>query len=380
MKKRFNVAGLCVPEKHYMVDIRGRLEAIKVLVEDGAYFTINRARQYGKTTTLHALAKFLANEYLVVSLDFQALDASKYADGNIFSITFAKYFLQRLDLQDEETKECLKESTEVLKTAILKEKDFSLFELFRYLNAICAASPKPVVLMIDEVDSAANNQVFLDFLSQLRNYYLERESLGTKTFQAVILAGVYDIKNLKGKLRPDEEHRVNSPWNIAADFDISMSFSKTDIIGMLKEYESDCRTGMRMDEMAGLLYDYTSGYPFLVSRLCKLMDEKISRPDFAGSREAAWTKSGFFEAERLLLEEKNTLFESLMGKLQSYPELDGILKSLLFAGTEIPYNAFDSAIEIAAMFGFIQKKNGQVAIANRIFETWLYNLYLLPIL
>lgn len=159
-------------------------------------------------------------------------------------------------------------------------------------------------------------------------------------------------------------------------FNVSMSFSKTDIAGMLKEYESDCQTGMQIDEMAGLLYDYTSGYPFLVSKLCKLMDEKISQSDFAGSKEAAWTKNGFFEAERLLLEEKNTLFESLMGKLQSYPELDSILKNLLFTGREVSYNAYDPAIEIATMFGFIQKKNRQVAIANRIFETWLYNLYL----
>ena len=40
-----------------------------------------------------------------------------------------------------------------------------------------------------------------------------------------ILVGVCDIKNLKRKLRPDEEHKDNSPWNIAADFDIDMSFT-----------------------------------------------------------------------------------------------------------------------------------------------------------
>lgn len=49
--------------------------------------------------------------------------------------------------------------------------------------------------MIDEVDSAANNQVFIDFLAQLRAQYLDREFY--PGFQSVILAGVYDIKNLK---------------------------------------------------------------------------------------------------------------------------------------------------------------------------------------
>ena len=58
-----------------------------------------------------------------------------------------------------------------------------------------------------------------------------------------------------------------------------MSFSAYDIAGMLQEYENDYLTGMDIPQIAGLLYEYTSGYPFLVSRLCKLMDEEISGTD-----------------------------------------------------------------------------------------------------
>ena len=47
--KVFNTTGLCVPEKHYMVDLTERLVQIKAMVDAGKYFTINRARQYGKT-------------------------------------------------------------------------------------------------------------------------------------------------------------------------------------------------------------------------------------------------------------------------------------------------------------------------------------------
>lgn len=74
MQKIFNVTGVCVPTKHYMVDISRQLSQIQELVKQRAYFTINRARQYGKTTTLHALTKLLLDDYLVISLDFQALD------------------------------------------------------------------------------------------------------------------------------------------------------------------------------------------------------------------------------------------------------------------------------------------------------------------
>ena len=68
--KRFNTTAVCIPSKHYMVDISDKVEQIKKLVDDGKYFTINRARQYGKTTTLAALKKILCNYYTVISLDF----------------------------------------------------------------------------------------------------------------------------------------------------------------------------------------------------------------------------------------------------------------------------------------------------------------------
>lgn len=32
---------------------------------------------------------------------------------------------------------------------------------------------------------------------------------------------MYDIKNLKLKIRPEEQHQYNSPWNIAAQFDVN---------------------------------------------------------------------------------------------------------------------------------------------------------------
>ena len=178
------------------------------------------------------------------------------------------------------------------------------------------------------------------------------------------------------KFRAEEEHKVNSPWNIAADFNINMNFAKEDIMGMLLEYESDHHTRMNIDELSTLLYNYTSGYPFLVSRLCKLLDEEICPKKFDGNKQLTWTRSGFQEAVKLLLNEKNTLFESLTEKLISFPKLSKILQTLLFTGKNIPYNFYESSINIATMFGFVKNQNGNLAVANRIFDTWLYNFYL----
>ena len=43
MGRVFNTTGVCIPEKHYMVNINGRLQQIRELVDAGKYFTINRA-------------------------------------------------------------------------------------------------------------------------------------------------------------------------------------------------------------------------------------------------------------------------------------------------------------------------------------------------
>ena len=56
--KTFNTTAVCIPSKHYMVDLSERIREIKQLVDDGKYFIINRARQYGKTTTLVTLKYF----------------------------------------------------------------------------------------------------------------------------------------------------------------------------------------------------------------------------------------------------------------------------------------------------------------------------------
>lgn len=66
MAKFFNINGACNPDRHYMVDLTTRLQAIKGMVDRGEYFVINKARQLGKTTVLQALSRYLEKEYRVV--------------------------------------------------------------------------------------------------------------------------------------------------------------------------------------------------------------------------------------------------------------------------------------------------------------------------
>ena len=371
MKRYFNLEGSCNPTEHYMVDLDNRLKKIKNLVDNGKYFSINRARQYGKTTTLDALAEYLQKEYLVIDLDFQMLSHEDFKSESTFVSAFSREVLLSVSTMPDIPKE-VTDKLECFSND--SDSNTTLSLLFVQLSKWCAISEKPIVLIIDEVDSATNNQVFLDFLSQLRGYYLHRRKRAT--FQSVILAGVYDVKNLKRKIRDDEDHKTNSPWNIAAKFDMDMSFSAAAIAKMLHEYEKDHHTGMDVEQMAKMIYDYTSGYPFLVSDFCKIIDEEISGSEMFPKHGEAWTKRGFLEALKVVLAEKNTLFESMVNKLTEYPELEKMLYDILFQGRTYMYNSLDRNIDIAEMFGFVKNQNGIVAISNRIFETVLYNYFL----
>ena len=368
--KRFNTTAVCIPSKHYMVDLSERVKEIKKLVDDGKYFTINRARQYGKTTTIDALSKALLSDYEVAGLSFEGIGNAGFKTEQSFVKAFARKLKREFRnglIVPENIKQQVQEFID------RKEEKAELDELFDLLQEWCYETEKGIVLIIDEVDSATNNQVFLDFLAGLRDNYINRETKGVRTFQSVILAGVTDVKHLKSKIRSEEDSKENSPWNIAADFTIDMSLSESGIKGMLDEYEADHHTGMDEEAIAKSIREYTRGYPFLVSRICQLLDENVSK---AMSLSEAWTDKGIDEAVKLLLAENNTLFQSLTKNLNNFPELKAAIRSILMEGTRLTWNAQQDAIVQLQMYGLIRNDHNTVRIANRIFETMLYNLFL----
>ncbi|MCD7882924.1 MAG: hypothetical protein LUI87_04330 [Lachnospiraceae bacterium] len=358
---------------------------------------------------MRALRTFLQGDYEVVSLDFQRMGSYAYENES----TFVQSLSSALTRAAVSFPEGIKEQLEALVQGT--ERLLSLQRMFQIFEDWCAVSEHPVVLLIDEVDTATNNQIFLDFLAQLRAAYLDRDI--SPTFQSVILAGVYDVRNMKRKIRSErpsnakrsfsdgrdlpspggilalragypptgregaipyyEEHKVNSPWNIAAKFLVEMTFSAEEIGGMLRQYEEDYHTGMCVDAVAEAIYDYTSGYPVLSSELCKLLDEEIAGSDEFPDRSAAWTAEGINEAVKLLLTEQNALFESLWDKLNQYPEMKMRIYDLLFRGEPIPFNIDDPVTNLLSMFGFVKNEGGTLQIANRIFETRLYNYFLM---
>lgn len=362
--RKFNVTGLCVPEADYMADISGKIKQIKELVDNRSYFTINRARQYGKTTTLVCLERLLKSEYLVVSISFESIDDESFSSAKAFCHAFMELIHDALDFSDVPDDD--KESW--------LDNDITTFKgLSKLITKMC--KNKRLVLMIDEVDKTSNNRVFIHFLAMLRDKFLAQRKGKDHTFHSVILAGVYDIKNIKLKmvtegtytLAPEESKLFNSPWNIAVSFKVDMSFNPTEIAAMLTDYEADHHSGMNIPVIAEEIHAHTNGYPFLVSRICQCLDEE---PD------QNWTPDGVQQAVKILLDERNTLFDDIYKNLETYKDFYNFIYNILILGETYSFNLGNPVVDLAHTFGIIMNRNGVAAISNRIFETLIYEYFI----
>ena len=356
--KRFITTGSCNPKKHYMVDISEKLEQIKILIENEEYFVINRPRQYGKTTMISALKRELLDKYLIISISFEKFGNVAFSNEEIFCSKFLKNCASSIRLKDKyNSNKLLQYSKNVTDLDTLSD----------YISEFIEECDREVILIIDEVDKSSDNQLFINFLGILRDKYLRRVDDEDVSFKSVILAGVYDIKNLKLKLRPNEERKYNSPWNIATPFNVDMSLSEKGIEGMLKEYKNDREIELDTKKVAEFIYFYTSGYPFLVSRICQIIDETLN---------AIWNEETMIKAVKLLLKEKNTLFDDVIKNMENNKDLREYIFDIVFNGEEKEFNIDNPLIDLGVTFGYFKQEDEKVKISNRLLEQRLYNYFI----
>jgi len=148
---------------------------------------------------------------------------------------------------------------------------------------------------------------------------------------------------------------------------VDLSFSPAEIATMLKQYEEEHHTGMDIIALSEEIYSYTGGYPFMVSRICQHMDEK-----FGGE----WTIADVQRAVKIILAEKNMLFDDMCKNLENYDGLREFTRSILIDGEPKKNQIDNPIIDFGVMFGYFKDKNGQVAISNKIFEIRMTNYFI----
>ena len=362
MKRIFNTTGTCIPARHFVADISGKVQQVMEMIDRGDYFTISRPRQYGKTTLLYHLFQEMQKhrDYLAVDISFEGIGSSTYESANRFIPAVLDLLSMRLEFMDEkEAVSLLQKNSNI--------KDFG--ELSRFITGFTGKTGRKVVLMIDEVDKSSNNQLFLDFLGMLRTKYLGRNEGKDHSFHSVILAGVHDIKTLKAKIRPDAEQKYNSPWNIAVDFEVDLALFPNEIVPMLEQYAEERKVKIDIPFFKEYLFYFTSGYPFLVSLLCKIIDEKI----LPGKKKKEWKPEDLVEAVQIALMQDNTNFESLVKNLENNPGLYELIFKIIMNEKGFSYNRRNPIINQGTLYGILKEEQGRTRIHNRLYEQLIYD-------
>lgn len=173
-----------------MVDTSRKLDQIMQLIEEGAYFTINRPRQYGKSTTMYLLARRLKNSdhYLVLNTSFEGIADKTYHTPGAFIYELLNILIDEFDylaLSDISAliKAQLSEVTTLealsrLITQIIRRTDKQGKAVVFMIDVCDSGRITPSLrcadaIATDEVDKSSNNQLFLDFLAMLRAKYLK---------------------------------------------------------------------------------------------------------------------------------------------------------------------------------------------------------------
>lgn len=176
MKKTFNITGNCIPGRHYMSDMSDKLDQVMEMITGGDYFTIDRPRQYGKTTILYLLEQRLIKDsnYLVLNLSFEGISSPTYENHERFiHVVLGRMHRALKFLKENELAQLIEKNKPVVK---------DMEELDSFITEMVVESRRHIVMMIDEVDKAGNNQLFLDFLGMLREKYLRRNQGKDHTF------------------------------------------------------------------------------------------------------------------------------------------------------------------------------------------------------
>ena len=189
--KEFNTEGPVRPDEHYLIPPLERIDLDEVLglVRSRKYFALHAPRQTGKTSALLALRDLLnsgaAGDYRCVYANFEVGQAAREDTARAL-----RALLSQLALRAEMT--LGDETPGRLRNAALADAgpDGALFEV---LSRWTRADPRPLVLLIDEIDTLVGDTL-LSVLRQLRAGYDQRPA-GFP--HSVILCGVRDVRDYR---------------------------------------------------------------------------------------------------------------------------------------------------------------------------------------
>ena len=341
MARFFNIAGPCVPGKHYMLDpFRGIADELMALLNGEQYFLIHAARQSGKTTLLQALSRKLNEQgnYYVLYCSLETIEVFAEAEKGIPAIVkriksglndcgMPKGFADDADYDD---------ISGVLRSSF---------------SAYCRKLDKPFVVLFDEADCLSNGTL-VTFLRQLRDGYISRAI--SPYVHSLALVGMRNLRDYKAQVRPDSETLgTASPFNIVTEYLNLRNFTKDEVAELYAQHQAETKQIFESDAV-DFAFEQTQGQPWLVNAIAREAVEKISRNDYS----KAITKSIVEQAIQNIILTRGTHFDSLIRKLKE-PRIRKVISPLIL-GEEITDRTTDDYL-YARDLGLIREIGGMNA-------------------
>ncbi len=355
--KEFNTEGPVRPDEHYLIPPLERIDLDEVLglVRSGKYFALHAPRQTGKTSALLALRDLLnsgaAGDYRCVYANFEVGQAAREDTARAL-----RALLSQLAARAEMT--LADETPGRLRNAALADAgpDGALFEV---LSRWARADPRPLVLLIDEIDTLVGDTL-LSVLRQLRAGYDERPG---RFPHSVILCGVRDVRDYRVHSTARNALVLGgSAFNIKSKSLRLGDFTESETRALLAQHTVE--TGQAFAPTAlEAIWTRTAGQPWLVNALCR---EACFESRAGRDRSRTITERDILDAQERLILARVTHLDNLADKLREERVRRVVLPMLTGAADRDRYADRDRDVEYVRDLGLLAQHDAK-RIANPIY-------------
>lgn len=345
MTRRFNTAGPCKADLHYMLATERRLPELRAVIDEQNYFVLHAPRQVGKTTSLLALGSALTAEgrYAAVMVTMETgspFDDVARAEGPVL--------------------DTWRQNAEAWLPRALWPPPWPGAEagsrIGAALRAWSQACPRPLVVFLDEVD-ALQGPVLESMLRQIRAGHRDRP----EAFPwSLALVGMRDVRDYKLTLGDVDRAHSSSPFNIKVESFTMRDFTAEEVAELYAQHTAE--TGQRFDADAlATAFVLTQGQPWLVNALARQVTGV-----FVTDRTQAVTTADVMAARDRLIEREDTHLDSLAERLRE-PRVRAIIDPML-SGQDLPTLPSDD-VRFVKDLGLVRENDeGGLEVANPIYR------------
>lgn len=352
----FNTAGPVNCDEHYCLPPLERFDLADLLrlMGEKKYFVLHAPRQTGKTTCLLALADHLNQEgkYACVYTNVETAQAAREKVWAGIRTILYELAQNALDFADDpflsgKWREILDQGGEYA-------------ALHQALNQWARHSPKPLVLLIDEIDALVGDTL-IAVLRQLRMGYTKRTY--SPFPHSIILCGVRDLRDYR--LHSDREKSLitgGSAFNIKAESLRLGDFSQKELQALYNCHTRE--TGQRVEPAAlKRIGELTRGQPWLVNALGY---ELCFRMDAGKDRSRPITARMADTAKEILIQRRDTHLDHLADKL-SEERVRQVIEPML-RGRDLELQIKPDHLQYLLDLGLIRRDPDGIQPANAIYR------------